>query len=113
MRMYLHSILLAFAVYLAGAVSAQAQDATAALGFANGDVGAISAQALSGVAGDQLRDNVVATATSVAGNNSSVGVPAGVTPTPIGLEIVTPQVGGMRVLGAGIIGTRTHGSGIY
>jgi hypothetical protein len=65
------------------------------------------------VSGEQLRSNVIDPTSNVTGGNSAVGVPPGVTPTPIGNDIVTPQVGGMRVLGAGIVGTRTTGSGIF
>lgn len=112
LRLHVVPILFAVAAGVTGAVSAQAQDATS-FGFANGDVGAISDQALSGVAGEELSATVIAPASNIASNNSAVGVPPGVTPTPLGTDVMTPQVGGMRVLGAGIVGTRTTGSGIF
>lgn len=112
LRLCVIPVLVAVVAGAAGATSSRAQDATS-FGFANGDVGAITDQALSGVAGQQLSNTTIAPATNITSNNSAVGVPPGVTPSPLGLEIVTPQVGGMRVLGAGIIGTRTTGSGIF
>ena len=97
---------------VAFAESARTQDVTS-FGFANGDVGVISEQALSGIAGDQSSTTVAVPTSNVAGRDSSVGVPQGVTSTSIGVEVVTPQIGGMRVLGAGIVGRRTTGSGIF
>ncbi len=112
LRLRVIPVLVAMAAGVAFAESARAQDVTS-FDFANGDVGVMSEQALSGIAGDQLGTTVIAPTTNVASRDSAVGVPQGVVSTSIGVEIVTPQVGGMRVLGAGIIGRGTTGTGIF
>lgn len=112
LRLHVIPVLVAMTAGVAFAGSARAQDATS-FGFVTGNAGAISTQALSGISGDQLSTTVIAPASNVTGSDSAVGVPPGLSPTPLGIEVVTPQVGGMRVLGAGIVGRRTIGSGIF
>lgn len=112
LRLRMIPIIVAMAAAAAFAQSARAQDA-ASFGFSIGDVGLISEQGLSGIAGDRANDAAVTSTSNVAGQNSAVSATQGVSSTSIGVEIVTPQVGGMRVLGAGIVGKRTTGSGIF